>query len=117
MNDIELLKRDISARLPFGVYCEMGNKKSKIEETLHTGGLDMLLNGRWTVKPYLFCMSDIMREVSIRGKRVVMINKILDILNLDGYCGLYTSWEHDTNDLKFIIVKTWGEPTYRLDIE
>lgn len=44
MNDIELLKRDICARLPFGVYCEMGNKKSKIEETLHIGGLDMLLD-------------------------------------------------------------------------
>ena len=117
MNDIELLKRDICARLPFGVYCEMGNKKSKIEETLHTGGLDMLLDGRWTVKPYLFPMSDIVREVPIRGERVMMIDKILCILNLDGYCGLYTSWEHDTDDLKFIIVKTWGEPTYRLDIE
>ena len=45
------------------------------------------------------------------------IERILDILNLDGYCGIYTSWEHDTDDRKFIIVKTWGEPTYRLDLE
>ena len=117
MNDIELLKRDICARLPFGVYCEMGNKKSKIEETLHTGGLDMLLDDRWTVKPYLFRMSDMLTEVTLRGKKVKMIDRILDILNLDGYCGIYTSWEHDTDDLKFIIVKTWGEPTYRLDLE
>ena len=117
MNDIELLKRDISARLPFGVYCEMGNKKSKIEETLHTGGLDMLLDDRWTVKPYLFRMSDITTEVTLRGKKVKMIDRILDILNLDGYCGIYTSWENDADDLKFIIVKTWGEPTYRLNLE
>jgi len=76
MNDIELLKRDISARLPFGVYCEMGNEKSKIEETLHTGGLDMLLDDRWTVKPYLFRMSDITTEITLRGKKVKMIDRI-----------------------------------------
>lgn len=116
MNDIELLKRDISARLPFGVYCEIGNRKSKIEETLHTGGFNMLLDGKWTIKPYLFRMSDITTEITLHGEKIKMINRILDILNLDGYCGGYTSWELDKENTACVTVKTWGEPSYTFDL-
>lgn len=59
----ELLLKDLCARLPYDIVCEMGPKNgNKIVEKLKLGGLDQLIIGNWEIKPYLFPMSSMTEE-------------------------------------------------------
>ena len=54
----QLLLKDICARLPYGVICDMwfeGNESDKITEVLKCGGLMRLMNSEFNfiAKPYL----------------------------------------------------------------
>ena len=63
----QLLLKDLCARLPYRVICDMwfeGNESDKITEVLKCGGLMRLMNSEFNfiVKPYLRPMSSITEE-------------------------------------------------------
>ena len=63
----QLLLKDICARLPYGVICDMwfeGNESDKITEVLKCGGLMRLMNSEFNfiAKPYLRPMSSMTEE-------------------------------------------------------
>jgi hypothetical protein len=63
----QLLLKDLSARLPYGVICDMWfeyNEADKITEVLKCGGLMRLMNSEFNfiVKPYLRPMSSMTEE-------------------------------------------------------
>ena len=63
----QLLLKDLCARLPYGVICDMWferNESDKITEVLKCGGLMRLMNSEFNfiVKPYLRPMSSMTEE-------------------------------------------------------
>ena len=63
----QLLLKDLCARLPYRVICDMwfeGNEANKITEVLKCGGLMRLMNSEFNfiVKPYLRPMSNMTDE-------------------------------------------------------
>ena len=59
-----LLLKDLCARLPYGVICQLSNKDSGvlIVEKLELGGLEHFIAGNICVKPYLRSMSSMTEE-------------------------------------------------------
>lgn len=60
--DKELLLKDLCARLPYGVFCDIYNEKCTITEKLLFGGLSHFCDDTIAVKPYLRPMSDMTEE-------------------------------------------------------
>lgn len=60
--DKELLLKDLCARLPYGVFCDIYNEKCTITEKLLIGGLSHFCNGTIAVKPYLRPISSMTAE-------------------------------------------------------
>ena len=62
--DKELLIKDLSARLPYGVICKLSVKGAdvSITEKLDLGGLEHFIFGTMDVKPYLRPMSSMTKE-------------------------------------------------------
>ena len=58
----EILIKDLSARLPYGVYCKMSADGVSITEKLQLGGFGQMCYGRLDVKPYLRPMSSMTEE-------------------------------------------------------
>lgn len=63
----QLLLKDICARLPYGVICDMwfeGNESDKITEVLKRGGLMGLMNSEFNfiAKPYLRPLSSMTED-------------------------------------------------------
>jgi hypothetical protein len=75
--DKELLIRDLCARLPFGVECEMydiSNPNEKIVEELKIGGLDAVMNGQFEAIPFLRPLGDMTDEEHIELLSIVSQN-------------------------------------------
>ena len=60
--DKQLLLKDLCARFPYKVICELSGDGGKITEQLQLGGLGQFLYGRIEVKPYLRPMSSMTEE-------------------------------------------------------
>ena len=60
--DKELLLKDLSARLPYGVFCDIYNEKCTITEKLLIGGLSHFCDDTIAVRPYLRPMSSMTEE-------------------------------------------------------
>ena len=58
----ELLLKDLSARLPYGVICDIYNEKCTITEKLLIGGLSHFCNDTIAVRPYLRPMSSMTED-------------------------------------------------------
>ena len=54
--------KDLSARFPYKVICELSGDGAKIIDQLQLGGLGQFLYGRIEVKPYLRPMSSMTEE-------------------------------------------------------
>ena len=73
--DKELLLRDLCARLPYGVICELYNATCTIKEKLLYGGLSHFVDDTICVRPFLRPMSSMTEEerkeigILIREKR------------------------------------------------
>ena len=59
-----LLLKDLCARLPYGVTCQLSNNNAdvSITEKLELGGLEHFISGTMDVKPYLRPMSSMTEE-------------------------------------------------------
>ena len=57
-----LLFKDLCARLPYGVICQLSYKTTSITEKLGLGGLGHFIVGDMAVKPYLRPMSSMTEE-------------------------------------------------------
>ena len=62
--DKDLLLKDLSARLPYGVICDIYNDTCTIKEKLLIGGLSHFCDDTIAVRPYLRPMSS-MTEVEV----------------------------------------------------
>lgn len=60
--DKQLLLKDLSARLPYGVICQLSSGDTSITEKLGIGGLSDFMNGSMKIKPYLRTMSSMTGE-------------------------------------------------------
>ncbi len=60
--DKELLMKDLCARLPYGVFCDIYNEKCTITEKLLIGGLSHFCDDTIAVRPYLRPMSSMTEE-------------------------------------------------------
>jgi hypothetical protein len=60
--DKQLLTKDLCARLPYGVICEIYNEKCAITEKLLFGGISHFADDTIGVKPYLRPMSSMTEE-------------------------------------------------------
>ena len=58
----QLLLKDLSARLPYGVKCKLSANGESLVEDLQLGGLSQFLYGRLDVLPYLRPMSSMTEE-------------------------------------------------------
>ena len=63
--DKELLLKDLSARLPYGVICDIYNNTCTIKEKLLIGGLSHFCDDTICVRPYLRPMSSMTEEEKI----------------------------------------------------
>ena len=87
--DKQLLLKDLSARLPYGVKCTMWSGKAiahSIIETLRIGGLDAFMcNDSFSIKPYLRPMS----SMTENERKEYM--RLSDLITVDGV--LVSSYE------------------------
>lgn len=77
--DKELLIRDLCARLPFGVECEMydvSDPNVKIVEELKIGGLSAVMDGQFEAIPFLRPLGDMTDEEHI--ELLSMVSQNLD---------------------------------------
>ena len=58
----DLLIKDVCARLPYGVVCEISNEEAKIIEVLKPGGLFEFMSGTIDIKPYLRSLDDMTED-------------------------------------------------------
>ena len=58
----QLLIKELCARVPYGVICEISSGSTKIIEPLGIGGLDRFIIGEFNVKPYLRPLSSMTEE-------------------------------------------------------
>ena len=60
----QLLLKDLCARFPYGVICQLSNNNAdvSITEKLELGGLEHFISGTMDVKPYLRPMSSMTEE-------------------------------------------------------
>ena len=58
----QLLLKDLTARLPYGVICLISNRSASITEELKIGGLEAFEVGSLEVKPYLRPMSSMTED-------------------------------------------------------
>ena len=58
----QLLLKDLSARLPYGVICQLSSGDTSITEKLGIGGLSDFMNGSMKIKPYLRPLSSMTEE-------------------------------------------------------
>ena len=68
------------------------------------------------IKPILHPISDLKKEIIVEGyngdKPFIPMEKIAEILNFDGYCGIYTSFSVSDGEIHFSI---WGGWVVDLD--
>ena len=90
--DKQLLLKDLSTRLPYGVICEFSNDKVSVTAKLGLGGLEEFIYGT-DVKPYLRPMSSMTEEEAneVSGK-IIHSN-----INSRGFvwvedCSTYIDW-------------------------
>jgi len=58
----QLLIKNLHARLPYGVICELSNNIVNIIERLEFGGLEQFITGNINVRPYLRPISSMTEE-------------------------------------------------------
>ena len=75
--DRELLLKDLCARLPYGVVCDIYNDTCTIKEKLLFGGISHFANDTICVRPYLRPMSSMTEE----EKREYSLTKKLSIVD------------------------------------
>lgn len=77
----QLLLKDLSARLPYGVICNLSVKgvDVSITEKLEIGGLDHFIYGTMDVKPYLRPMSSLTDEEKKEIARIATYTSIIKI--------------------------------------
>lgn len=68
------------------------------------------------VRPILRPLSDVFETITHRGEVLRVIDKILGVLDLDGYQGYYSQVEHVSKKDNFweVIVSIWGAPEFRV---
>ena len=75
--DKELLLKDLCARLPYGIICEIYNDTCTIKEKLLFGGISHFADDTICVRPYLRSMSSMTEE-----EKCELYNSC-DIISLD----------------------------------
>ena len=87
--DKELLLKDLCARLPYGVFCEIYNSTCTIKEKLSFGGLTHFADDSICVRPFLRSMSNMtdeeLNEFILVTETILGVgkNKYTIILSLD----------------------------------
>ena len=85
----QLLLKDLCARLPYRVICDMwfeGNEPDKITEVLKCGGLMRLMNSEFNfiAKPYLRPMSSMTEEERlVYEQRLHDVGRSIDVIDAD----------------------------------
>lgn len=76
--DKELLLKDLCARLPYGVICEIYNDTCTIKEKLLFGGISRFADDTICVRPYLRPMSSMTEEEEIEYDATFATIKLAD---------------------------------------
>lgn len=68
------------------------------------------------VKPILRPLEDVFETITHQGESLRVIDKIIGVLDLDGYQGYYSKVEHVSKKNNFweVIVSIWGTPEFRV---
>ena len=64
-DEIKLVLKDLSARYPYGVICQLCDGVTTIREKLGIGGLSAFENGTMEIKPYLRPLSSMTKEEEV----------------------------------------------------
>lgn len=80
----ELLFKDLSCRLPYGVSVHIINRDNEVRDVvIGTGNINYvkeIKNGWWrSCKPYLIPMSSIHKEIEFKGEKIVPIEELHNI--------------------------------------
>lgn len=76
--DKELLLKDLCARLPYGVFCEIYNSTCTIKEKLSFGGITHFADDSIHVRPFLRPMSSMTKEEEIEYDATFATTKLAD---------------------------------------